>query len=68
MLEMLAEALRGIPRETYRLMTKLRWQYAANPGYKSICSRKKTNQLIRCQGTGVLSMKIMGEGAFVTHE
>ncbi|MFN8814463.1 MAG: aldo/keto reductase [Acidobacteriota bacterium] len=31
--EMLAEALRGIPRESYRLMTKLRWQNAANEGY-----------------------------------
>lgn len=31
--EMLAEALKGIPRENYRLMTKLRWQNAANEGY-----------------------------------
>jgi aryl-alcohol dehydrogenase-like predicted oxidoreductase len=32
--EMLAEALKGIPRENYRLMTKLRWQNAAREGYK----------------------------------
>jgi 1-deoxyxylulose-5-phosphate synthase len=32
--EMLAEALKGIPRENYRLMTKLRWRDAAQPGYK----------------------------------
>ena len=32
--EMLAEALKGIPREDYRLMTKLRWQNAAREGYK----------------------------------
>jgi 1-deoxyxylulose-5-phosphate synthase len=31
--EMLAEALKGIPRENYRLMTKLRWQNAAREGY-----------------------------------
>jgi predicted aldo/keto reductase-like oxidoreductase len=31
--EMLAEALRGIPRENYRLMTKLRWRDAAKPDY-----------------------------------
>ncbi len=163
--EMLAEALRGIPRENYRLMTKLRWQNAANPDYKPMAdierfrkelnsdyfdifllhnvktqtwpkdleplrdalSEAKHKQLIRChgcsghgllpiraypgnqwldvalmrvnhdgtrmdnirddakipgtreevlptiqkvhaQGTGVLGMKIMGEGAFVTPE
>ncbi len=32
--EMLAEALKGIPRENYKLMTKLRWQNAAREGYK----------------------------------
>ena len=32
--EMLAEALKGIPRENYRLMTKLRWQNLAREGYK----------------------------------
>lgn len=32
--EMLAEALKGIPRENYRLMTKLRWQNLAKEGYK----------------------------------
>lgn len=31
--EMLAEALKGIPRENYRLMTKLRWQNLAREGY-----------------------------------
>jgi aryl-alcohol dehydrogenase-like predicted oxidoreductase len=31
--EMLAEALKGIPRENYRLMTKLRWQNMAKEGY-----------------------------------
>lgn len=31
--EMLAEALKGIPRENYRLMTKLRWQNMAREGY-----------------------------------
>ncbi len=31
--EMLAEALRGIPRENYRLMTKLRWRDSERPGY-----------------------------------
>lgn len=31
--EMLAEALRGIPRENYRLMTKLRWRDGEKPGY-----------------------------------
>lgn len=31
--EMLAEALRGIPRENYRLMTKLRWRDGDRPGY-----------------------------------
>lgn len=29
--EMLAEALRGIPRENYRLMTKFRWREAEKP-------------------------------------
>ncbi|MDX2267098.1 MAG: aldo/keto reductase [Bryobacter sp.] len=32
--EMLAEALKGLPRDSYRLMTKLRWRDAANPDYK----------------------------------
>ncbi len=31
--EMLAEALKGIPRENYRLMTKIRWQNMAREGY-----------------------------------
>jgi aryl-alcohol dehydrogenase-like predicted oxidoreductase len=31
--EMLGIALKGIPRENYRLMTKLRWRDAANPDY-----------------------------------
>ena len=31
--EMLGKALEGIPRENYRLMTKLRWQNAANPDF-----------------------------------
>ncbi len=31
--EMLAEALRGIPRDSYRLMTKLRWRDLAKPDY-----------------------------------
>jgi aryl-alcohol dehydrogenase-like predicted oxidoreductase len=34
--EMLAEALRGIPRDTYRLMTKLRWRDAEKPGYNPL--------------------------------
>lgn len=32
---MLGKALEGLPRESYRLMTKLRWQNAANPDFNT---------------------------------
>lgn len=41
--EMLAEALRGIPRDSYRLMTKIRWQSDEAPGDAIDRFRKELN-------------------------
>ena len=41
--EMLAEALRGIPRDSYRLMTKMRWRDAEKPFETIDRFRKETN-------------------------
>ena len=41
--EMLAEALRGIPRDSYKLMTKFRWHEADNPRATIDRLRKELN-------------------------
>jgi aryl-alcohol dehydrogenase-like predicted oxidoreductase len=41
--EMLAEALKGIPRDSYRLMTKFRWRDAEKPFETLDRFRKETN-------------------------
>jgi aryl-alcohol dehydrogenase-like predicted oxidoreductase len=41
--EMLAEALRGIPRDSYKLMTKFRWHEAGNPRATIDRFRKELN-------------------------
>jgi len=41
--EMLAEALKGIPRDSYKLMTKLRWRQEDNPRATIDRFRKETN-------------------------
>lgn len=41
--EMLAEALKGIPRDTYRLMTKFRWRDAEKPFETLDRFRRETN-------------------------
>lgn len=41
--EMLAAALRGIPRDSYKLMSKFRWRDASNPGATVDRLRKELN-------------------------
>jgi hypothetical protein len=55
--EMLAEALKGIPRDSYRLMTKFRWRESDNPQATIDRFRKELNSeyfdvlLIHCVRT-----------------